>query len=30
MAKQKVQDQGAQILMSEAYEQYAATTKDAA
>ena len=30
MAKQKVQDQGVQILRSEAYEQYAATTKDAA
>jgi hypothetical protein len=30
MAKQKVQDQGAQILRSEAYDQCAATTKDAA
>ena len=30
MAKKKVQDQGAQILRSEAYIQYAAMTKDAA
>jgi len=30
MAKKKIQDQGERVLRSEAYDQYAATTKNEA